>query len=104
LGTIPGIGSLSGKFIRGIGKIIIRQIEDVAIIRRRISYIQSLCPLSDDSPPEDVVQIYDDLLELARSVVTCNVNSRPNSDLLHADLASTLGASKSNRCTSSANS
>src|SRR5262245_20072772 len=60
----PGIGSLSGKFIEGFGKRILYGIESVTVIRRRLAYIQSICPLSDDSPPRDVHRIYDDLLEL----------------------------------------
>ena len=62
----PGIGSLSGRFVRGFGKTIIHGIESVTVIRSRLTYIQSLCPLSDETPPEDVHQIYDDLLEFAR--------------------------------------
>jgi hypothetical protein len=77
--TFAGIGSLSGRFIYGIGKAILRQVEDV-VIRRRISYIQSLCPLSDDNPPEDVEQIYYDLLELVRYVTHWNVASKLGSD------------------------
>ena len=62
----PGIGSLSAKFIEGFGKKVIYGIESITVIRRRLAYIQSICPLSDDHPPQDVHRIYDDLLELSR--------------------------------------
>jgi hypothetical protein len=62
----PGIGSLSGRFIEAFGRAVIHGVESVTIIRRRLTYIQSICPLSDDSPPQDVHKIYDDLLELSR--------------------------------------
>jgi hypothetical protein len=67
--TVPGIGALSGKFIHGFGKIVLRGFESV-VIRRRLSRIESLCPLSDNDPPPDVLRLYDDLLELARCVIT----------------------------------
>jgi hypothetical protein len=66
--TVPGIGSLSGKFIHGFGKRVLRGFESV-VIRRRLSHIESLCPLSDNNPPPDVKSLYDDLLELARCVI-----------------------------------
>jgi hypothetical protein len=62
----PGIGALSGGFIQGIGKTILHGVEIVTVIRRRLAYIESICPLSDDTTLENVVVIYDDLLELAR--------------------------------------
>jgi hypothetical protein len=65
--TVPGIGSLTGKFIHGFGKTVLRGVEGV-FIRRRLSYIQSLCPFLDNNPPPDVGNICDDLLELARCV------------------------------------
>jgi hypothetical protein len=65
--TIPGIGSLSGKFIHGFGKTVLRGVENVTI-RRRLSHIESLCPLSDKGPPVVLSRLYDDLLELARYV------------------------------------
>jgi hypothetical protein len=67
--TIPGIGALSGKFFHIFGKTVLLALENVAI-RRRLSYIQSFFPLSDENPPPDVASLYDDLLELARYVVT----------------------------------
>jgi hypothetical protein len=66
--TFSRIGSVPGRLIYGFGKAIIRGVENVVVIQRRISYIQSLCPLSDDNPPEDIEQIYYDLLELVRYV------------------------------------
>jgi hypothetical protein len=66
--TIPGIGSLSGKFFHSFGKTVLRGFESV-VIRRRLSHIESLCPLSDDDPPPDVLNLYEDLLELTRYVV-----------------------------------
>ena len=62
----PGIGSLSGRLIEGFGKKVLYGIESITVIRRRLAYIQSICPLSDDPPPDDVHRIYDDLLELSR--------------------------------------
>jgi hypothetical protein len=43
------------------------------VIRRRLPYIESLCPLSDNKPPPDVLSLYDDLLELARSVLVAHL-------------------------------
>jgi hypothetical protein len=62
----PGIGSLGGRFLLGFGKAVIHRVENVTIIPRRLAYIQSIRPLSDDSPPHDVHRIYDELLELSR--------------------------------------
>jgi hypothetical protein len=93
LSTIPpGIGSLSGKFIRGIGVTILRKFEDLVVIRKRIAYIQSMCPLFDDTPPDDVELIYRDLLELARCVANCRLNPEWDSDRFNfgTDLTSTL--------------
>jgi hypothetical protein len=67
----------------------------VTVIPRRISDIQSLCPLSDDNPPEDVEQIYNDLLELARWALLRSVDSRLGSDHFGADPTSTLSTSES---------
>ena len=64
--TYPGIGSLSGRYIHRLGQAILHSVEGVVVIPRRLSYIQSLCPLLDNIPPQDVDQIYDDLLELSR--------------------------------------
>jgi hypothetical protein len=61
-----GIGASSGRFILGVGKTILQRVENVTVIRRRLAYIQDRCPLFDDKPPENVLHIYDDLLELAR--------------------------------------
>ena len=70
-GTIqPGIGSLSGRFILGFGKMVLRGVENV-VRQRRLSQIESLCPLSDSNPPRDVDRIYDDMLELARCDFLC---------------------------------
>jgi hypothetical protein len=66
--TIPGIGSLSGKFIHGFGKAVLRGVDSV-IIRRRLTYLESVCPLFDERPPNDIEQIYADLLEMARQVI-----------------------------------
>jgi hypothetical protein len=62
----PGIGSLGGRFLLGFGKAVIHGVESVTIIPRRLAYIQSICPLSDDPPPHEVHGIYHDLLELSR--------------------------------------
>jgi len=64
--TYPGIGSLSGRYIHRLGQAILHSVEAVVVIRRRLSYIQSLCPLLDNIPPQGVELIYDDLLELSR--------------------------------------
>jgi hypothetical protein len=71
--TIPGIGALSGKFFHTFGKTLLFGLENVAI-RRRLSHIQSLLPLSDENPPHDVASIYDDLLELVRYVLVTYLN------------------------------
>jgi hypothetical protein len=73
--TFVGIGSLSGRFIYGIGNVILHGVEDVTVIQRRISDIKSRCPLYDDNPPEDVELIYYDLLELARCALIRSVDS-----------------------------
>jgi hypothetical protein len=67
----PGIGALGGKFIYGFGKAILTGVENV-VVRRRLSYIQSLCPLLDDRPPRNIEQIYDDLLKFAQCVIDQN--------------------------------
>jgi predicted membrane protein len=97
-----GIGSQSGRFISGVGKTIIRGVENVVIIRRRISQIRALCPLFDDSPPVDVAQIYGDLLEFVRYVLGRNNNVMPDSDCFGTDLTSILKAFKLKRYASSA--
>lgn len=65
--TIPGIGSLGGRFIYSFGKTVLRGFESVAI-RRRLTYIESLFPLSDNNPLPNIESVYDDLLELVRCV------------------------------------
>jgi hypothetical protein len=64
----PGIGSISGRFIQGVGKGMLRGVE-IMVIRARLAHIKSLYPLSDNTPPKDVDRIYDELLELVRFVV-----------------------------------
>jgi hypothetical protein len=93
--TFSGIGSQSGRFIYGIGNAILHGVEDVTVIQRRISYIKSRCPLSDDNPPEDVERIYNELLELARCALLRGVDSRLGSDHFGADPTSTLSTSES---------
>jgi hypothetical protein len=56
-----GIGASGGRLILSFGKKILRAVENVTVIRRRLAYIQTVCPFSDDTPPEDVLHIYDDL-------------------------------------------
>jgi hypothetical protein len=95
--TIPGIGSLSGKFIHSVGKTILRGAESV-VVHRRLSYIQSLCPLSDDRPPKDVGQIYDDIIELSRYIMSEHIYSGIDSNYSYADPAYILSASERKRC------
>jgi hypothetical protein len=75
----PGIGPLSGRFILGFGKTVLNGVEAV-FIRRRISYIQSLCPLLDERPPLNVQSIFDDLLELVRYLIVSNIRSISDAD------------------------
>jgi hypothetical protein len=95
--TIPGIGALSGKFIYSVGKTILHGAESV-VVHRRLSYIQSLCPLSDDRPPKDVGQIYDDIIELSRYVMSEHIYSGIDSNYSYADPAYILSASERKRC------
>jgi hypothetical protein len=39
---------------------------EIIIIRKRLSQIEVLSPMSDNNPPPEVEKVYDDLLELAR--------------------------------------
>ena len=69
----------------------------MTVIQRRISYIKSLGPLSDDNPPEGVEQIYNDLLELARCALLRSVDSGLSSDHFGSVPTSTLSTSESKR-------
>jgi hypothetical protein len=100
--TVPGIGALSGKFIYAFGKTILGALESV-VVRRRLSYIQSICPLSDNTPPPDVEQIYDDLLELTRYVITYNTVEGTEFWALYLGPTFILTASEQLRCTSYVN-
>jgi hypothetical protein len=42
---------------------------EAIVVRRRLGYFRSLCPLSDSAPPRDVDRVYDELLELVRYAV-----------------------------------
>ena len=99
---LPGIGSLSGKFFQGVGKRMLSGVESI-VVRRRLAYIQSLCPLSDSAPPVDVDRIYDELLELIRCVVDRNIYSQLYPYGSHIDLDYTLRDSRRLHSASSVN-
>ena len=61
-----GLGLWVEDFFLAFGKVVIHGVERVTIIPRRLAYIQSICPLSDDPPLHDVHRIYDELLKLLR--------------------------------------
>jgi hypothetical protein len=89
----PGIGSLSGTFIQGVGKQMLRGVEAI-VVRRRLAYIHSLCPLSDNTPPMDVDRIYDELIELARCVIYRKIYSKLDHDGSYTDRDYTLTDSR----------
>jgi hypothetical protein len=74
--TIYGIGALSGRLIHGLGEILLRGV-DVMVIQRRLSYIETLSPLSDQNPQQDIERIYDDLVELSQYVIQVYVAGDP---------------------------
>ncbi|KAG6866890.1 hypothetical protein C0993_007368 [Termitomyces sp. T159_Od127] len=64
---ILGPGALSGKAILALGKLTLRGAEFV-IIRRRLHAIANKFPIADAAYFEGIEQMYDDLLELSRSL------------------------------------
>jgi hypothetical protein len=65
--TTPGPGALSGKVILALGKLTLRG-ADYLIIRRRLHVISSNFPHSNETNIKGLEQMYDDILELSRSV------------------------------------
>lgn len=67
--TVPGPGALSGKAILALGKATLRGAESL-IIRRRLQVISSKFPHRDKDSIKGIEQIYEDVLEFSRFVVT----------------------------------
>ncbi|KAK7043976.1 hypothetical protein VNI00_008144 [Paramarasmius palmivorus] len=68
--TIPGLGSVSGKAIKRIGQAVVNQVDQI-LARRRLAQIERYFTNRGSGSPlalEDTGKVYDDLLELSRSV------------------------------------
>jgi hypothetical protein len=63
--TVSGLGTLSGRVAFGLGKAVIRGADNL-VVRRKLGIIMSVYPHDDDTAPENIGTLYDDLLELSR--------------------------------------
>lgn len=68
--TFIGPGSLAGKAIQNIGKLTLKGVEQI-FISRRLSSIETHFPHQDVTHIAGLPEMYTDLLELSRYVVTC---------------------------------
>jgi hypothetical protein len=75
--TIYGLGTLTGKALEAFGEATLRVVENLTI-RRKLVYLRSSFPHTNDNKIADIDQLYDDLLELLRSVM-----DSLKSELLH---------------------
>lgn len=66
--TVPGPGAISGKAILALGKATLRGTEYL-IVRRRLQIIASKFPCKDTDVIPGIEGLYDDVLELSRSVL-----------------------------------
>jgi hypothetical protein len=65
--TAEGIGSLGGRALYALGEATLRGFENLAI-RRKLRTIKSIFPHQDTDKNKNIEKIYDDILELSRSV------------------------------------
>jgi len=63
--TVSGLGTLSGRVVFGLGNAVLRGVDNL-VVRRRLGIIVSVYPHDDDTAPENIGTLYDDLLELSR--------------------------------------
>jgi hypothetical protein len=66
--TIWGPGTLSGKALEAFGKATLRGVESL-VIRRKLAFLRSIFPHKNDAVIMNIEDVYDDVLELSRSVV-----------------------------------
>ena len=65
--TIWGPGALLGKFLLAFGKALLH-VGEYVVIRRRLSAIKSAFPHHDNSQVKNLDKLYEDILEVMRSV------------------------------------
>ena len=67
--TILGIGSLSGRAIRAVGKMTLRGVEEIVLLRK-LAHLRTLFSHEGSSPSHEA---YDDLLEMSRLNYPCQL-------------------------------
>jgi hypothetical protein len=63
--TAPGLGTLSGRLVIGLGDTVLRGVDHL-VIRRALEMVKSIFPHDDDTAPDNIGTLYDDVLELSR--------------------------------------
>jgi hypothetical protein len=66
--TIWGPGTLSGKALEAFGEATLRGVESL-VIRRKLASLRSIFPHKNDAVIKNVEDVYDNVLELSRSVI-----------------------------------
>lgn len=64
--TIWGPGTLTGKALEAFGEATLRGVENI-VVRRKLAFFRSAFPHDNETMTEDIVQIYENVLELTRS-------------------------------------
>lgn len=67
-GTVPGIGALSGRGIRAVGKLQLRGMEWI-VLQAKFANFRRLFPHKDETTAVGLEEAYDDILELTRFVL-----------------------------------
>ncbi|KAJ7598043.1 hypothetical protein C8J56DRAFT_1042212 [Mycena floridula] len=88
ISTKWGIGTVSGRAVLGLGSLALQGFESRAI-RKRLRVIKAMMPIQDDSPPPDVDEALDDLLELSRLNLYSGKTKSRSLALLFQQLGST---------------
>lgn len=66
--TVRSPGALKGKAVHALGRVTLRMVEKAAM-RNRLAAITAQFPYKDSNNLNEIEQMYDDLLELARYVL-----------------------------------
>lgn len=87
--TIPGIGSLSAKGIRAVGKWQLRGLEWI-IIRRKLASFRRIFPHTNNGVNDNLEDAYDAVLELTRYVTYCFLLKMETQSPIHGFLRPAL--------------
>jgi hypothetical protein len=65
--TVTGLGSISGRVVLGLGEVILRGLDNLVILQK-LEVIKSAFPHDDNTVPDNIGTLYDNVLELSRYV------------------------------------